>query len=168
MSALALSACSGGNLASTPGAGMSGQSLGAQHVAGEKHITTQMVRTNAPVCKPIDNLGCFSDSLKHGLVISWCYGPTSDPCEDTDTITWSGGIVTNNAKQHAIGKSKMKATWTGPFPCTSSTCNSSGSYELDTITNGPDLTKTAKYKYGQQLCIDSSCGSYLIGINVKK
>jgi hypothetical protein len=159
---LALSACGGGGMNPTPGAG---QSFGAQRVAGEKHITTQMVHTNAK-CPTLDNLGCFTDSLgAGGLDITWCYGPTSDPCEDTDQISWSGGVVLTKTL-HGVGKSKMKGTWTGPFPCTSSTCGSSGSYELDTITNGKKLTEVKAYKYSQNVCIDSSCGTYYIGLNV--
>jgi hypothetical protein len=74
---LALSACGGGGMNATPGTGM-GQSLGTQRVAGEKHITSQMIQVNkTPKCPTKDNLGCFTDSLANGLVISWCYGPTS-------------------------------------------------------------------------------------------
>ena len=159
---LALSACGGGNLASTPGSGM-GQ-LGAQRVAGEKHITAQMVKSNA-ACPVNNNLGCFSDSLANGAQVTWCYGPSSDPCEDTNTITWSGGMKLYKTN-HPIGKAKIKATWSGPFQCTSSTCGSSGTYELDTLKNGGKLTATNKYKYAQDLCIDSSCGSYQMGWNV--
>jgi hypothetical protein len=60
----------------------------------------------------------------------------------------------------------MSAAWTGPFDCTSSTCGSSGTYELDTITNGKKLAEVKGYKYSQELCIDSSCGSYYLGLNV--
>ena len=90
----------------------------------------------------------------------------SDPCGDTDTITWSGGIQLTKTG-HGVGKSKMSAAWTGPFPCTSSTCSSSGSYELDTHHQWQEAhRKSRAYKYSEELCIDSSCGTYYIGMNV--
>ena len=59
---LALSACGGGGMNATPGAGMSGP-LGAQRVAGEKHITVSNGAGEQSHCPAKDNLGCFSDSL---------------------------------------------------------------------------------------------------------
>ncbi len=170
---LALSAC-GGGVNATPGAGTSGQSLGAQRVTGEKHITVQNVRPNRQFpCPDWDDLGCYSDIISMsgpgGTAIPWCYGTNSDPCSATSQVTWSGGIVTNTNPLDflPISKKKMSAAWTGPFPCDYAHCYgySTGTYELDTITNGPKLLPTNKYKYGQEICINSTCQDF-IGINV--
>jgi len=96
-------------------------------------------------------------------------GTNSDPCSATSQVTWSGGIVTNTNPLDFCRspKKKMSRRLDRPVPLRLRAFYgySTGTYELDTITNGPKLLPTNKYKYGQEICINSTCQSF-IGINV--
>jgi hypothetical protein len=168
--ALLLSACSGGGTTpSTPG--LNGVS-GAMHSGQQKHLTIVNVHPNGkkpPVCNTSEfPAGCFSFSQSGGLDITWCYGPPSSPCEDTSEISdWNGNVLSEKTGKTVKG---IKVTWSGPFPCTASTCGT-GSYELDSMVSGRKEPKLAKkYVDVQDIggCLSTaSCGQLTdIGLDV--
>jgi hypothetical protein len=114
-------------------------------------------------------LGCYTVSRKHGLVIDWCDGPTSDPCVDTKNYTWSGDVCKSNAET-CNPIEQMTAKWTGPFKCTTKikVCGDStkGTYEADTISIGKNPPKPTKsYAYKQEIILSGSSAGY-VGFNV--
>src|SRR5580658_2226106 len=113
---LALTACAGGNWSTVPSAQGSSQiaSVGAKSV-NQAHIAILNAQPN--VTCPKRYLDCDTVSQKHGALLIWCYGPSSDPCSDSDAgeVTWSGVVCL--AKGAACKKpiKQLTAAWSGPF-----------------------------------------------------
>lgn len=164
--AFLLSACAGGTAPSLPAASSSGTA--PFDGARAEGVTAFGARTDT-TCPKKFTAGCFTFSLSKGLKITWCYGPSSDPCKTTQDYKWSGDVCLAGARK-CSPIPQMTATWTGPFKCTKKACQSPGKYELDTITKGKKPPKpTTKYLYKQQVNVcKGSCAKYYIGINVSK
>ena len=137
----------------------------AKHVAPSQLTVIGDRGTVAAKC-PKQYIACFTYSLASGLVINWCYGPSSSPCSQTNTLTWSGEAGHYNAKTKVFKASKaIVATWTGPFQCAPSKCT--GYYEVDTLTNGKKPPKQTKsYSWAQDIhyCAGTSCADAYIGL----
>ena len=163
--AFVLSACAGGS-PTVPAA--TNQTQSSPNGVGGYHLIALGARTDATCLKKF-TAGCFTFSLKKGLKISWCYGPSSDPCSTTQDYTWSGDVC-GSKKVDCDAIEQLTATWSGPYPCKPKICKSKGEYQLDTITKGKKPPKpTSKYVYKQEIDICSaSCATYYIGINVSK
>jgi len=173
---LALSACGGGMNATPAGPGLNGVS-GAMHAGQQKHITIIDVHPagkTLPSCNTSEfPAGCVDYSRRNAsLQIELCYGPASNPCENTSEITnWQGGVISTKTGKKTKG---IVARWTGPFPCdVNSYCDPPYSYELDTLYNDyplrPKLTRQYPDEQIPQGCISSSCFTMsAIGIFVVK
>lgn len=112
--------------------------------------------------------GCYTFSLSKGLSIVWCYGPASDRCKNSNEVMWSGDVCLTNDRK-CVPIEQLRASWSGPYKCKSSTCGSKGYYERDTISKGkrpPRETQQYVYKQLIHLCTSASCAKYYIGINV--
>lgn len=162
--ALGLAACAGSNGSPVPLAP-------SQMAAGGFHLgTVRAMEPNAAAC-PKQFLSCFTVSLSKGLKITWCDGPASAPCMDTNKYTWSGEICLTKTK--TCGAKSIKqftVKWTGPFKCTKKACKGFathvGYYELDTIGIGKTPPKqTMKYIYKQDINVNGALGA-TIGLNV--
>lgn len=158
----ALAACAGPGSSTVPGAGAFAAPQAVQgpqlSVLGAQPDTT---------C-PKQYLKCYTFSLSKGLRINWCYGPTSNPCSQTNTLKWSGGVCSSTNKfcypPHPFLKSFI-VKWSGPYNC-KTTCK--GQYEVDKITKGiPPPKKTTTYAYKQDIhgcpktggkCLDGHIG----------
>lgn len=170
VAAFALSACGGGNVSTTPSVqGFNqGAGTGADNLT-RPGVTMLNAQPNAKC--PKKYLACDTVSKKKGLVIMWCYGPSSAACSETNSITWSGVVCDAKGKTCRKPTKVMTATWSGPFKCRKKDkCSSKGYYELDTITPGKGLKTTKKYAYKQDIhyCSGSSCGDVYVGLNVGK
>lgn len=171
--AFVLSACAGNSGPSVPAAPIQNSSSLFAPLGGQPALSAFGAHSDATTC-PKKYLDCFTYSLKKGLKVNWCYGPTSDACKDTKDYKWSGIVC--DAKGATCKKpiEQLTAKWTGPFKCTKKTnCPgmSKGFYELDTITKGktpPKITTKYAYKQDIHICAGTSCQDVYIGINVSK
>ncbi len=124
-----------------------------------------------PAACPKQYLDCATVSLKKGLVLDWCDGPSNtNPCTTTKKYKWSGDVCL--AKATKCGKiEQMTAAWTGPFPCSKKpkACiggTKKGDYEVDTISIGKTPPKQSKsYLYKQAVALDGKVQAY-VGLNV--
>ena len=114
-------------------------------------------------------LDCDTVSAKHGALLIWCYGPSSDPCSDSDAgdVTWSGVVCLAKGATCKKPIKQLTAAWSGPFKCKAKD-KCTGTYELDTITPGPGLKQTKSYLYKQDIhiCASASCEDAYVGLNV--
>ncbi len=167
---LSLTACSGGNLSAVPNAQGSSQVASA---GGQNFDRPQIAILNAQpdVTCPTKYLTCDTVSAKNGLLLIWCYGPSSDPCGNSNAgkVSWSGYVCLAKGKTCKKPISQMTAAWTGPFKCKSKD-KCKGTFELDTITPGHGLKQVKGYAYKQDIhiCAGASCEDAYIGLNVGK
>jgi hypothetical protein len=170
LAAFVLSACAGGNI--TPNAqGLTQARTGGALNAERPQIANSKLFPSAS-CPTSLYLDCVTISKKTGAKLVWCYGPSSNPCGDSDAgkAKWSGLACLAKTKACKKPFKPIKTKWTGPFTCkTQDKCT--GTYELDTLTPGPGLKVTQDYLYKQHIEIcpkGGSCESTYIGINVEK
>ena len=163
---LAFSACSGGSGSTMPSAsGMTQTSL-KQLQRGDR-LTILGVRPDAK-CPSRKLSSCFTIAQGGSLTVFWCYGTPSAPCGDTSDYAWSGLVckpsaIPNCTANPVSTRLISSVAWTGPFPCTPSTCGT-GTYELDTITAGSRLRGKGQYWLAQEIDLDGSPSTY-IGLN---
>jgi hypothetical protein len=152
-----------GNVAQPIGYGQPVQSFGQPHVT----IRSASVPPNA-FC-PLEFSACYTVSASHTIRIPWCYGPSSQPCEDTNQWTWSGIVCTEKGPPcRNIKTEEMSAKWSGPFNCVPSVCGRDiGTYVLDAITTEKGIKQTKLYIYEQDIHIcESYCKNFYSGLNV--
>jgi hypothetical protein len=163
---LALPACNGISSSAVPPGADAGT---LNSVAAGERITAVGAQPDATCPKQYYN--CYTFSLSKGLTIHWCYGTTSDPCNETSKFKWSGGVCLASNKScvppHPFLKSFV-VKWTGPFNC-KSTCK--GTYEVDKLTKGsPAPKKTTGYGFKQDIHIcpksGGKCADAHVGIKV--
>lgn len=145
-----LSACSASGSTLAPIAGALTQS---QHAAPAR-VTLLGAHPDAKC--PSAYVGCFTFSIYAGLALAWCYGPPSNPCADTDTVTWGGGVCKKiNAQCYPPNpfRKSISASWGGPYPCSLPVCGTlQGTYEVDELTAGAKPPKvTTKYAFKQDI-----------------
>ncbi len=164
---LAMSACAGSNWSTMPNAQGSSQvaSAGARS-AGHSKVALN-AQGNAACAKRY--IECVTVSLKHGAELLWCWGPSSDPCSDSDAgeVTWSGVVCLAKGATCKKAIKQLTAKWTGPFKCKAKD-KCTGTYELDTIKPGAGLKQTKSYTYKQDIhvCSGTSCQDAYVGMNV--
>jgi hypothetical protein len=162
---LALTACAGGNWSAVPSA--QGSSQIASVGVNQAHIAILNAQPN--VTCPKQYLDCDTVSQKHGALLIWCYGPSSDPCSDSDAgeVTWSGVVCLAKGGTCKKPIKQLTAAWSGPFKCKAKD-KCKGTYELDTISPGPGLKQTKSYLYKQDIhiCASASCEDAYVGLNV--
>ena len=171
LAAFVLSACSGGNLASTPSA----QGVNQARIVGASSAErSQLANPNllpSGSC-PSQFTYCVTISKKHGANLIWCYGPPSNPCSNSDSgkAKWSGVVCLSKTKTCKTPIKQITAKWSGPYTCKSSD-NCVGTYELDALKPGSGLKETQKYLYKQDVHIcpkkgADKCEIVPLGINV--
>lgn len=165
---LALAACAGNTGSPVPLAFNQIQPAGFQGFGAGLHAATTGV---LPAACPKGDIECFTVSLKKGLTVDWCYGPKSNPCDETSKYTWSGAVCTAKAKT-CKPIEQMTAKWTGPFACKKAITicgkkfTSGDEYVVDKISIGKTPPKQTKsYAYKQEIELDSAAAGY-IGLNV--
>ncbi len=171
LAALGLAACAGG-MSTTPNAQGVTQASSAGALGAER---PQIANSNVALTGscPSSYLSCVTVSKKKGADITWCYGPGSDPCSDSNAGKgkWSGLVCLAKTSQCTKPIKQLKAKWSGPFKCKAKN-KCMGTYELDKLIPGPGLKVTQQYLYKQHihLCIKSTggCQDAYIGINVSK
>lgn len=149
------------------------------HNWGPSHVTIRSASAHPNAACPTEFFTCFTVSAASGLIINWCYGPTSSPCSQTNTVTWSGIVCAEATDTGAAcggtdpdRTEEMRAKWTGPFPCNATVCGTNpGTYEVDTIKTEAGVLQNTHYVYEQNLhiCLVSnptSCQDAYIGLNV--
>lgn len=166
--ALALTACAGSSGSPVPLAPDQISPAGVFESGAQLHAVTSSEGVLAAAC-PKQYLDCFTVSLKKGLVIDWCDGPSKNPCGTTKKYTWSGDVCLAKSKT-CNPIEQMTAKWTGPFACKASVkvCGgkTKGSYVVDTISIGKTPPKKTKsYLYKQAIDLDSKLAAS-IGLNV--
>jgi hypothetical protein len=164
----ALTACSGSTGSPVPLAPNQVSPTGF-HSSGAQLRATSNSKGVLPAACSKKYLDCYTVSLKHGLVIDWCDGPSSYSCEDTKNYTWGGSVCKSTAKT-CNPIEQMTAKWTGPFKCKAKikVCAGStkGTYVLDTISIGKTPPKQTKaYLYKQEIILSGSAAAY-VGFNV--
>jgi hypothetical protein len=161
---VALSACGGSTVPSTPSSNLNA-TVSHTGVALER-ATLMYVSPNA-TC-PTKYVDCETVSKKSGLGLLWCYGPASDPCSHSDAgkVKWSGVVCLAPGKSCAKPIKVLTGAMTGPFKCEAKyKCH--GTWELDTIKPGPGLKETKQYLYKQDVrACRGSCQISLVGLNV--
>jgi hypothetical protein len=165
MSALvALSACGGSTVPSTPA---SSQNAGAGGTSVALERAAVMIAQPDVTC-PTRYVACGKVSKKNGLEALWCYGPKSDPCSHSNAgkVKWSGIVCLAAGKSCAKPIKELTGTMSGPYKCKpSDKCH--GTWELDKITPGPGLKETKQYLYKQDVrACGSPCDISLVGLDV--
>jgi hypothetical protein len=165
--ALALTACAGSNGSPVPLAPDQISPAGFHDSGAQLHAMTS--EGLLPATCPKQYINCFTVSLKHGLVVDWCYGSQSAPCGKTKNYKWSGAVCHSTAKT-CKPIEQLTAKWTGPFQCkkTIKPCGGStkGTYEVDAISKGKTPPKqTKQYLYKQVILLSGAIGGY-VGLNV--
>lgn len=170
IAAFVLSACAGG-MSTTPNA----QGLNQARIVGASSAERpQLANPNllpSGSC-PKQFTYCVTISKKHGFNLIWCYGPTSNPCGNSDAgkAKWSGVVCLSKTKTCKNPIKQITAKWSGPYNCQSSD-DCVGTYELDALKPGPGLKQTGKYLYKQDVHIcpkkgADKCEVIPLGINV--
>jgi hypothetical protein len=171
LAAFALSACAGGNLAATPSAQGFNQSASAGAPNAERPQIANSIVSLTASC-PSEFFDCITVSKSKGAQIIWCYGPSSNPCGDSDAgkAKWSGKVCLTKTPTCKRAIKVLTAKWTGPFKCkTKDKCK--GTFELDTLIPHAGLKVTQQYIYKQDIhvCVKGgSCEDVYVGINVEK
>jgi hypothetical protein len=150
------------------------------HNMGAAHLTIRSASVRPNVTCPTEFIACFTVSAASGAVINWCYGPSSSPCSQTNTVLWSGIVCAEGTDGGAAcggttdpdKTEEMHSKWTGPFACNSTVCGTNpGTYEVDTIKTEAGVKQNTKYVYEENIhiCLVSnptSCSDYEVGLNV--
>jgi hypothetical protein len=161
---VALSACGGSTVPSTPG---SAQNAAVGHTGAALERAALMYVSPNATC-PARYVACETVSKKSGLEALWCYGPKSDPCSHSDAgkVKWTGVVCLAAGKTCAKPIKELTGTMTGPYKCKpSDKCH--GTWELDTIKPGPGLKETQQYLYKQDVrACRTPCINSLVGLNV--
>jgi hypothetical protein len=170
-SALALSACAGGVGPSVPGApGFSQAAFVGSHGGYQPRDQSPDAQPNLSC--PKRYFACWTVSKSKGLDLIWCYGPSSDPCGDSDAgkAKWSGVVCDAKGATCKGAIKVLTAKWSGPFKCQAKD-KCEGTYELDKITPHAGLKETSKIAYKQDIhvCVKGgSCENVYDGFNVGK
>jgi hypothetical protein len=160
---VALSACGGSTVPSTPGSSQNA-AVGGAGVALEQ-AALMNVRPNATCSHKY--VACETVSKSKGLELEWCYGPKSDPCSHSNAgkVKWTGVVCLAAGKGCSKPIKQLTGKMTGPYKCKpSNDCH--GTWELDTITPEAGLKETKQYIYKQDVRSCSPCDSSLVGLDV--